>query len=202
MAPYGFVSVFLTLLAFYQTITLAIEPTIGFSWWGTCRCLSDLGETKMSKKERARRIRECRKDLLNRRNLVSSSEAVGRLANRADRAISAKRMLVSETLRSISRKPRPSRMRSVSPVYGPQLKRLIVSPFSLTTGRGSRQIVVRPRERLIDLPVVSPTISTLMSLHCVRLNGVRSPVQPRLRCRPSVRDYQGTDDHPSMDNDK
>lgn len=150
-----------------------------------------MGIMTVDSKSKLRQIRVARNQTGRRLFARKESDTIGRLYRRVPSDNAPKRALASETMVNASRSFRTPKGGMPNPTYGPLLKRLVVSSFSLTTARGSRQILFHPRERT---QVLNPEITRMsgeLKASFPRLRATPRPVQTRLECRPMFRDYSG-----------
>ena len=145
------------------------------------------------KKTEFRQVRMTRDKVGGRLYQRNVSNTVSRIYGRLPAEKGPKRVLVSETMANVERLFRAPKGGGASPTYGPLLKRLVVSSFSLTTARGSRQILFHPRKRTQLLNSETTWMSREVKRSFPRLEAVPRPVQPRLGDRPMFRDYCGVE---------
>lgn len=152
-----------------------------------------MGKMIVYSKSKLRQIRVARNQTGRRLFQRKVSDTMCRIHRRLSADNGSKRILVSETVVSATRSLRAPKRGMPSPIYGPLLKRLVVSSFSLTTARGSRQILFHPRERT---QVLNPEITRMsgeLKSSFPRLRATPRPVQARLESRPKFRDYSGVE---------
>jgi hypothetical protein len=150
-----------------------------------------VGIMTVDSKSKLRQIRVARNQTGRRLFERKVSDTIGRLYRRVPSNNGPKRALASETMVNVNRSFRTPRGGMPNPTYGPLLKRLVVSSFSLTTARGSRQILFHPRERTQALNPEITRMSGELKARFPRLRATPRPVQTRLECRPVFRDYSG-----------
>jgi hypothetical protein len=142
-------------------------------------------------KSKLRQIRVARNRTARRLFESKVSDTVGRIYRRVPSDNGPKRALASQIMVNVNRSFRAPKGGMPNPTYGPLLKRLVVSSFSLTTARGSRQILFHPRERTQALNPETTRMSGELKVSFPRLRATPRPVQARLECRPVFRDYSG-----------
>ena len=145
------------------------------------------------KKTKFRQVRMTRDNVVGRPYQHKVSDTVTRVYGRIPVDKAPQRVLVSETTANAERRFRAPKGGGARPTYGPLLKRLVVSSFSLTMARGSRQILFQPRKRTQVLNPEITSMSRELQQSYPRLQAVPRPVQPRLTARPLFRDFCGED---------
>lgn len=144
-------------------------------------------------KSKLRQIRAARNRTGQRLFESKVSGTVGRIYRRVPSDNGPKRALVSQIIVNADRSFRAPKGGMPNPIYGPLLKRLVVSSFSLTTARGSRQVLFHPRERTQVLNPEIIRMSGELKASFPRLRATQRPVQARLESRPKFRDYSGAE---------